>query len=103
MYEVFAFVDEQFRTPLETFISDGTSNISEWVSGPLTTAITLYVVLFGYLVLRGSIQEPILDFAYRVIKLAIILMLVRNASEYQTYITNVFFDILPRQISEALN
>jgi len=103
MYEVFAFVDEQFTTPMETFISDGTSNISEWVSGPLTVAITLYVVLFGYLVLRGSVQEPILDFAYRVIKLGIILMLVRNASEYQTYVTNIFFDILPREISQALN
>jgi type IV secretion system protein VirB6 len=103
VYEVFSFVDEQFKTPLETFISDGTSNISEWVSGPLTAAVTLYVVLYGYLVLRGSIQEPILDFAYRAIKLAIIVMLVKNASEYQTYVTNIFFDVLPREVSQALN
>jgi type IV secretion system protein VirB6 len=103
MYEVFSFADEQFKTPLETFISDGTSNISEWVSGPLTAAVTLYIVLYGYLVLRGSIQEPILDFAYRAIKLAIIVMLVKNASEYQTYVTNIFFDVLPREVSQALN
>ncbi|RWI30414.1 MAG: conjugal transfer protein TrbL, partial [Mesorhizobium sp.] len=89
----FAFVDEQFKTPLETFISEGTSNISEWVSGPLTAAVTLYIVLYGYLVLRGSVQEPILDFAYRAIKLAIIVMLVKNAGEYQTYVTNIFFDV----------
>ncbi|RCS22848.1 conjugal transfer protein TrbL [Phyllobacterium salinisoli] len=103
MYEVFIFVDEQFKIPLETFISEGTKNMSEWVSGPLTAAVTLYVVLYGYLVLRGSIQEPILDFAYRAIKLAIIVMLVKNASEYQTYVTTVFFDVLPREISQALN
>lgn len=103
MYEVFAFVDEQFKAPLETFISDGTSKISEWVSGPLTAAVTLYIVLYGYLVLRGSVQEPILDFAYRAIKLAIIVMLVKNASGYQTYVTNIFFDVLPREISQALN
>ena len=26
-----------------------------------------------------------------------------NASEYQTYVTNIFFDVLPREISQALN
>ncbi len=103
MYQVFAFVDEQFKAPLETFVSDGTSNVSEWISGPLTAAITLYVVLYGYLVLRGSVQEPILDFAFRAIKLAIIVMLVRDADEYQTYVTDIFFEGLPREISQALN
>lgn len=103
MYDVFAFVDGQFKSPLETFISDGTSNISQWASGPLTAAVTLYVVLYGYLVLRGSVQDPVLGFAYRAIKLAIIVMLVRNAGEYQTYVTNIFFDVLPHEISQALN
>lgn len=103
MYQVFEFIDGQFKTPLETFVSEGTSNIAEWVTGPLTAAVTLYVVLYGYLVLRGSVQDPILEFAFRAIKLAIIVMLVKNAGEYQTYVTNVFFDILPREIAQALN
>ncbi|KPH07042.1 conjugal transfer protein TrbL (plasmid) [Rhizobium acidisoli] len=103
MYQVFSFVDGQFKAPLENFISSGTSNIASWIGGPLTAALTLYVVLYGYLVLRGSIQEPILEFAFRAMKLAIIVMLVRNASEYQTYVTNIFFETLPREISQALN
>ncbi|TCU21290.1 type IV secretion system protein VirB6 [Rhizobium azibense] len=103
MYQVFSFVDGQFKSPLETFITSGTANIAAWVSGPLTAALTLYVVLYGYLVLRGSVQEPILEFAFRAIKLAIIVMLVSNASEYQTYVTGLFFETLPREISEALN
>lgn len=103
MYQVFSFVDGQFKTPVENFISSGTSNIANWVSGPLTAALTLYVVLYGYLVLRGSVQEPILEFAFRAIKLAIIVMLVRNASGYQTYVTDLFFETLPREISQALN
>lgn len=103
MYQVFEFIDGQFKTPLETFVSEGTSNIAEWVTGPLTAAVTLYVVLYGYLVLRGSVQDPVLEFAFRAIKLAIIVMLVKNAGEYQTYVTNVFFDILPREIAQALN
>ncbi|PDS46198.1 conjugal transfer protein TrbL [Rhizobium anhuiense] len=103
MYQVFSFVDGQFKSPLENFISSGTSNIASWISGPLTAALTLYVVLYGYLVLRGSVQEPIVEFAFRAMKLAIIVMLVRNASEYQTYVTKIFFETLPREISQALN
>ena len=103
MYHVFEFIDGQFKRPLEMFVSEGTSNIAEWVAGPLTAAVTLYVVLFGYLILRGSVQEPILEFAFRAIKLAIIVMLVKNAGEYQTYVTNIFFDVLPREIAQALN
>ncbi len=103
MYQVFEFIDGQFKRPLETFVSDGTSNIAAWVTGPLTAAVTLYIVLYGYLVLRGSVSEPVLEFVSRAIKLAIIVMLVKNAGEYQTYVTNVFFDILPREVSQALN
>lgn len=103
MYEVFSFVDGQFKAPLENFITTGTSNIANWVGGPLTAALTLYVVLYGYLVLRGTVQEPILEFAFRAIKLAIIVMLVRNASDYQIYVTGIFFETLPKEIAEALN
>lgn len=103
MYQVFEFIDGQFKQPLETFVSDGTSNIAEWVTGPLTAAVTLYIVLYGYLVLRGSVSEPVLEFVFRAIKLAIIVMLVKNAGEYQTYVTNIFFEVLPREIAQALN
>jgi type IV secretion system protein VirB6 len=103
MYQVFSFLDGQFQAPLENFISSGTSNIANWISGPLTAALTLYIVLYGYLVLRGSVQEPIIEFAFRAIKLAIIVTLVRNASDYQTYVTNIFFETLPHEISQALN
>ncbi len=47
-----------------------------------------YPVWLSYL--AGSVHEPILDFAFRAIKLAIIMTLVKNASEYQTYVTNIF-------------
>jgi type IV secretion system protein VirB6 len=103
MYTVFAFLDNQFKTPLEGFISTGTSNIAAWITGPLTAALTLYVILYGFMILRGSIQEPIMDFAFRAIKLAIILILVRNASDYHSYVSTLFFETLPREVSQALN
>ncbi|KQY73086.1 conjugal transfer protein TrbL [Ensifer sp. Root142] len=103
MYQVFAFLDNQFKAPLESFISSGTSNISTWVAGPLTAALVLYVVLYGYLVLRGSIETPVLEFAYRAIKLGILVMLVRDAADYRAFVTDLFFTSLPQEISTALN
>ena len=103
MYQVFDFIDVQFKELLETFVSDGTTNIAAWVIGPLTAAVTLYIVLYGYLVLRGSVSDPIMEFVFRVIKLAIIVMLVKNAGEYQRYVTNTFFNVLPHEIAQALN
>ena len=103
MFSVFDFLDRQFTTPLQNFISSGTSGISAWVTAPLTVALTLYVILYGFLILRGSVQEPIMDFAFRAMKLAIIVMLVRNAGGYQAYVTDIFFETLPKEVSEALN
>ena len=103
MYQVFEFIDGQFKRPLEMFVSEGTSNIAEWVTGPLTAAVTLYIIIYNYLILRASIQAAFMVCAFRAIKLAIIVMLVKNAGEYQTYVTNIFFDVLPREIAQALN
>ena len=103
MYHVFEFIDVQFKKSLEMFVSEGSSNMAEWIAGPLTAAVTLYVIIYGYLILRGSIHDPVMEFAFRAIKLAIIVMLVKNAGQYQTYVTNIFFDVLPREIAQALN
>ena len=103
MYQVFSFLDNQFKAPLEAFISSGTSGISAWATGPLSVALTLYVMIYGFLIIRGAIDEPIMDFTFRAMKLAIILMLVQNASNYQTYVSSVFFEDLPTEVSGALN
>ena len=103
MYQVFSFLDNQFKAPLQTFIGSGISGISSWVTGPLTLGLSLYVIIYGFLVIRGSIHEPIMDFAFRAMKLAIILMLVQNVANYQTYVSNLFFQDLPTEISSALN
>lgn len=103
MYQVFSFLDSQFQAPLQEFITSGTSGISSWVSGPLTVALTLYVVIYGFLVLNGSVRTPVMDLAFRAIKLAIILMLVQNAANYRTYVSDLFFVDLPNEISAALN
>ena len=74
-----------------------------YATGPLTAAVTLYVMIYGYAILVGRVSDPLNEFIWRCLKLGVILMLVKNAGDYNTYVADVFFNTLPREIAGALN
>lgn len=100
---LFQDFDSRFETPLRNFMGDAISNLSSTMSSPLRVALLLYVVLYGYHIIRGTINEPILDFAWRCIKLAIIFVLATKAGTYHEYVTQVFFEALPKEIQSAFD
>lgn len=60
---------------------------SQWVSGITTVAqvsITLYIVVFGYMVFAGKIQTPIPDILWNLAKFGIILAFISNTGGYLT-------------------
>ncbi|MDU9004740.1 type IV secretion system protein [Sedimentitalea todarodis] len=65
------------------------------LSAPLTAAMTLYIILYGIAVMRGAIQEPVLDFAIRGIKLAIIWALVTSADDYTKWVSSTINSAIP--------
>ena len=86
---------------LDTFLNDDASNVIAQVSGPMRAALMLYVVLYGFAILRGAIAEPIVDFAIRSLKLALITMLA-GTTAYSTWITTPLFTTLPNTLAQAL-
>lgn len=96
--QVFQAFTNRFDTPLTNFIDTGIDNLTSAVSGPLNVALVLYVVLYGFAVMRGAIVEPVQEFAWRAIKLAIIVVLATRASDYNSFVKQVFFDTLPSEI-----
>ena len=96
-------VDNALSQPLADFISTGASGVSAYATGPLTAAVTLYVMIYGYAILVGRVSDPLNEFIWRCLKLGVILMLVKNAGDYNTYVADVFFNTLPREIAGALN
>ena len=54
---------------LNEFLGSRLSSVIAEVEGPLRIALVLYVVLYGFAILRGAISEPMMDFAIRSIKL----------------------------------
>jgi type IV secretion system protein VirB6 len=77
---------------LDGFLNQGVSNVIAEVAGPMRAALVLYVILYGFAILRGSISEPIVDFAIRSLKLALIYMLATTVA-YSSWITTPLFSL----------
>lgn len=93
----YAFIDGK----LDVFLNARAIAVMAQVSGPLRVALVLYVLLYGMAILRGSIAEPIMDFAVRSLKLALIYMLATTVA-YSTYVTDPLFHVLPDTLAKAV-
>ncbi|HEX7887030.1 MAG TPA: type IV secretion system protein, partial [Phenylobacterium sp.] len=94
----YAFVDGK----LDVFLNERAASVISEVSGPLRVALVLYVLLYGFAILRGSISEPFMDFVIRSVKLAFIYMLATTVA-YSTYVTDPLFNVLPDTLARAIS
>lgn len=94
----YTFVDGK----LDGFLNDGATRVIAEVAGPLRAALVLYVLLYGVAILRGAIGEPVLDFAVRSLKLALIYLLATSAA-YGDWVTQPLFHILPDTLARAIS
>ncbi len=93
----YTFVDGK----LDAFLHDRAADVIADVSGPMRAALVLYVLLYGFAILRGAISEPIVDFAVRSLKLAFIYMLATTVA-YSTWVTDPLFHVLPDALTQAI-
>lgn len=92
------FLDER----LDTFLGDRLGTVIAQVEGPLRIALVLYIVLYGFAILRGAISEPVMDFAIRAIKLLFIYVLSTTPA-YSTFVTAPLFEDLPDFLARAIS
>ncbi|MBM3552266.1 MAG: type IV secretion system protein [Alphaproteobacteria bacterium] len=93
---------QEFEQPITNFVSSSAGNLASYVNGPLRVAVMLYVVLYGFAVMRGAIVEPIGEFAFRSMRIVLIVLLATNSSAFQQYVTGLFFESLPKEIGNAI-
>ena len=93
----YLFVDGR----LQSFLGDRAEAVMAEVAGPLRAALVLYVLLYGFAILRGAISEPVVDFAVRSVKLALIYFLA-TTSAYSSYVTDPLFHGLPQSLAQAI-
>lgn len=94
----YTFIDGK----LDTFLNERATSVIAAVAGPLRVALVLYVLLYGIAILRGAISEPLMDFAVRSLKLALIYMLATTVA-YSSYVTTPLFHSLPDTLTQAIS
>jgi len=78
----FQFLDSY----LSKFLSDRVGTIMAFISPVATVLMTIYVILWGISMMRGSIQEPVWDGIMRILKIVTIIGIALNVGNYNTYV-----------------
>uniref|UniRef100_UPI00402B7AE1 type IV secretion system protein n=1 Tax=Methylomonas sp. SPW-1 TaxID=3438877 RepID=UPI00402B7AE1 len=89
------------QTNVLNTVSTITTDISTSLAPAAVTFATMYVMLWGYLHLRGAIEEPIMDGVRRIIQLAVILGVALHLWEYNAVLVDFFVDT-PTALSDAI-
>ena len=76
---------------LNTYVSTTSSNVITGFAGTATTLLSIYVALWGWMMLRGTIREPLMDGLQRIIKISLIWGFAMSVATYQSQIANVVF------------
>jgi len=76
---------------LTSYVGDTASNVIDAISPVTQQMFILYVMLWGWLVMRGAVQELVLDGASRILRVGFILGIALNLGRYNTYVGDFFW------------
>jgi type IV secretion system protein VirB6 len=76
---------------LSTYIGTTTAHIAQLLSPAIVTLAALYVMIWGYLLLTGHIEEPFVSGIKRIVTLAIVLGCALNLWLYNDLIVDTFY------------
>jgi type IV secretion system protein VirB6 len=83
---VFTWVGNQFNTILGTYVLGVVSALMTAIAPIALSAMTLWVLLYGWAVLRNEVQETVPTFLWKVFKIGLVLAFALQSA---FYITNV--------------
>lgn len=91
-----------FVDPIDKFMTSGVTGLAGALKGPLTAGATLYIAIFGILILLGYVRAPVQDFVVNTLKIVFIVALVTQVDNYNFFVKDLFFTQLPEGLSAAL-
>jgi type IV secretion system protein VirB6 len=100
---IFSDIQTRVLQPFEQFADRASGALASELGPVLTAAMTVYIAWYGWLVVRGSVSEPIGEFTIRAMKCCVIAMLVLNAGNYKSYIAEPFAKDIPDGISRLFS
>lgn len=91
----FHFYEDTFaklNNALTNYVGDVSGDVIGAISGVAYSMLMIYVMLWGWTMLRGMISEPITDGVTRIVRLAVIVGIALNVGRYSTYIATFLWN-----------
>ncbi len=73
---------------LETYVGDTAANVIDAITPMATNLLAIYVMLWGWSMMRGLISEPVTDGLARILTLTTIIAIALNIGRYNTYLAD---------------
>ena len=77
---------------IETYITDGAASVAGAMEHTAYVMLTVYIILWGWMMMRGMVQEPVTDMMHRVLKLTVITALSTNATLYSSDVVSFLYN-----------
>jgi type IV secretion system protein VirB6 len=74
---------------LSVFVQEKATDVIAVISPVVLTMLGIYIILWGFSVAYGKVQEPVADGVWRIVRIAAILGLALNLGFYNHYIADV--------------
>lgn len=81
----------QLNATLSLYVSGVASNIIGAITPVTTTLLMIYVMLWGWAVIRGVVSEPVIDGFGRLIRLTLIVAIALNVGRYNEYLSDMLW------------
>lgn len=78
---------------MTSFVTAKSAAVIGGISSVATTLFIIYVALWGLAMMRGMIQEPVLDAAFRMVKVGLIIGIALSVGRYQTYVSSIVWNL----------
>ncbi|HMS44503.1 MAG TPA: type IV secretion system protein [Alphaproteobacteria bacterium] len=101
-FGVYTFLYKNINDSIINTVFSQILRISGIIQAPLSVAMTLYIVLYGWMILRGDVDEPMTAFLKRCLKLAIIWYVIIKPLFFWQIFGKVMLHTLPNDIITAI-
>lgn len=98
---IYEWLYGEFDTVLTSYIAGTSGDVVAAITPTAYIMFGIYVVLWGFSMVRGLIDEPVMDGLMRLVKMAIILGFALGTGRYQTEIVTFFTDT-PTQLANYM-
>lgn len=83
------------------YVTDVAATTAGTIQGVGHSLLVIYVALWGWSMMRGIIQEPVMDGVWRIVKVTAIFYLATSSALYSQYVSNLLYN-WPSQFASQL-